>query len=182
MEALDSIRELVKNEAEKSDWDYHIVAVIKYAKILAELFNANQYVVELAAILHDIGRIRFGGKDHDITGVPEAEKIMKDHHISQDIIDEVTHCIESHMSKKVSPRTEIAKIISNADAMAQFDMLPVLFYFRGKKLSFEDTFTWTDEKIQHNWETRLTIPEAKQMVEEKYKAIKIVLDANREYI
>ena len=182
MEALNSIRELVKNEAEKSDRDYHIVAVMKYARILAELSNANQDVVELAAILHDIGRIRFGGKNHGTTGIPEAEKIMKDHNVPQEIIDEVKHCVESHMSKEIMPRTEIAKIIANADAMAHFDMLPVFFYYRGKKLSFEDTFKRVEEKIEHNWQTKLTIPEAKQMVEEKYKAIKVLLDANRQYL
>ena len=32
-------------------------------------------IVELAALLHDIGRIKFGSKDHENTGIPEAEKV-----------------------------------------------------------------------------------------------------------
>ena len=31
-------------------------------------------LAELGALLHDIGRIKFGGKNHEITGIPEAEK------------------------------------------------------------------------------------------------------------
>jgi len=183
MNMLEKIRQLVKNEADEDDWKYHIVPVANYAIKLAKLLKVDEEITELAALLHDIGRLKFGGEDHDITGVPEAEKILKQHRYSQEIIGEVKHCVESHRgSKNIPPKTTIAKIIANADAMAHFDVLPVFFYWRCKNSSFEEAFKWVDEKIERDWNKKLTLPEARQMMEEKYKAIKLVLDSNRKYM
>ncbi|HLC57681.1 MAG TPA: HD domain-containing protein [Candidatus Nanoarchaeia archaeon] len=180
---LEKIRQLVKNEADEDDWDYHLVPVVNYAKKLAKLLKADEEVTELAALLHDIGRLRFSDEDHDITGVPEAEKILKEHGYPQKVIDEVKHCVESHRSSKnISPKTTIAKIIANADAMAHFDILPVFFYWRCKKSNFKEAFTWVDEKIERDWNKKLTLPEAKNMMKEKYQAIKLILDSNRRLI
>jgi putative nucleotidyltransferase with HDIG domain len=180
---LNKVRDLVKNEAEEADWKYHIAPVVKYAKKLAKILNANEEVVELAALLHDIGRLRFGGENHDVTGIPEAEKILTEHNAPQEVIDEVKHCIESHRgSKDISPKTTIAKIIANADAMAHFDILPVFFYWRSKKQTFDEAFKWVDDKIDRDWNKKLTLPEAREMMEEKFKAIKLVLNSTKEYM
>ncbi len=183
MNTLNEVRAIIKNEADESDWKYHLAPVIKYAKKLAKIMNANEEIVELAALLHDIGRLRFGGENHDVTGVPEAEKILKKLNTPQDVIDEVKHCIESHRgSKDIPPRTTIAKIIANADAMAHFDVLPVFFYWRSKKQTFEEAFKWVDSKIDRDWNKKLTLPEAREMMKEKYEAIKLVLKSNEEYM
>jgi len=180
---LNKIRELVKKEAEESDWKYHIVPVVKYAKKLAKILNADEEIAELAALLHDIGRFKHGSEDHDITGGPEAEKILIENGYSPEIIDEIKHCVASHRgSKDVPPQTTIAKIIANADAMAHFDVLPVFFYWRSKKQSFVDAFGWVEDKIDRDWNKKLTLPEAREMMAGKYEAIKLILSANKEYI
>ncbi len=180
---LEKIRQVVKNAAEEGDWKYHIVPVASYAKKLARILKVDEEITELAALLHDIGRIKFGPENHEITGVPEAEKILKEHNYPQDVIDEVKHCIESHRgSKDIPPRTIIAKIVANADAMAHFDVFPVFFYLRSKDSSFEDAIKWAYEKLDHDWKKKLTLPEARKMMEEKYKAIKLILDSTRAYI
>jgi uncharacterized protein len=180
---LENIRQLVKNEAEEDDWKYHIVPVVKYAKELAKILNADEDVAELAALLHDIGRLRFESGDHDVTGVPEAEKILKELNCPSEIIDEVKHCVESHRgSKNVVPKTIIAKIIANADAMAHFDILPVFFFWRSQDSSFEEAFKWVDEKIDRDWDKKLTLPEARKLMVDKHNAIRLILNANREYI
>jgi len=180
---LNKIRDLVKNEADESDWKYHIVPVVKYAKKLAKILNANEELVEIAALLHDIGRIRFGSENHHITGISEAEKILLKYNAPQDVIDEVKHCIESHRaSEGVPPKTKIAKIIANADAMAHFDILPVFFYWLSKKQTFDEVFKWVDDKIERDWKEKLTLPEARTIMKDKYKAIKLILDSNKEYM
>jgi len=180
---LNKVRELVKNEADEADWKYHIVPVTKYAKKLAKILNADEEVVELAALLHDIGRLRFGRENHEVTGIPEAEKILTEYNAPQNVIAEVKHCIESHRgSKDIQPRTTIAKIIANADAMAHFDILPVFFYWRSKKQTFDEAFKWVEDKIDREWNKKLTLPEAREMMEEKYKAIKLVLSSNKDYM
>jgi hypothetical protein len=66
--------------------------------------------------------------------------------------------------------------------MAHFDVLPVFFYWRCKKVSFEEAFKWVDEKIERDWNKKLTLPEARKMMKDKYKAIKLILDSNRVYM
>ncbi|MFH1917188.1 MAG: HD domain-containing protein [Nanoarchaeota archaeon] len=179
---LEKIREIVREAAEKDDWKYHILPVVEYAKILAKMLHADEELVEIAALLHDIGRLRFGGEDHDVTGVSEAERILRELGCSADMIDEVTHCVATHRSRKENmPNSLIAKIVANADAMAHFDSLPIFFYWRSKKESFEEAFKWVDDKIERDWNQKLTIPEAKKMMEEKYRAIRLILDATKKY-
>lgn len=144
---LEEIRKVVRDKAEEEDWKYHIVPVVKYAKQLAVMLKEDEETAELAALLHDIGRLIPGGEkeNHEIIGVPEAEKILKENGYPKDIIDEVKHCVESHRSGKgTPPRTSIARIIANADA--------------------------------------LTIPEAKELMREKYKAIRLILDSTKRYV
>jgi len=180
---LEKIREYIRNEAEEDDWKYHIVPVVNYAKKLAEKMKVDQEIVELAALLHDIGRLKFGDKDHEITGAPEAEKILKAHHYPQAVIDEVRHCVESHRgSKTVPPNTIPAKIIANADAMAHFDVLPLFFYWRSKKGDFEEALKWVEAKIERDWTKKITLPVAKEMMKAKYAAIKLILDSNKAYL
>lgn len=178
---IEQIRELVKKEAKESDWKDHIVPVVNYAKKLAKILGVDEEKAELAALLHDIGRIKFGSKDHEITGIPEAEKILKEYNYPKETIDEVKHCIESHRgSKDILPRTILAQIITNADAMAHLDILP-LFFHNPKKHTFEESLQFVSGKIDRDWNKKLTLPEAKQMMEEKYRAIKLILDSNKQY-
>jgi len=183
MNSTNKIKNLVKKVAEKDDWKYHIVPVTNYAKKLAKIFKVDEEIVELAALLHDIGRLKFGDKDHDITGAAEAEKILKEFGYSKKIIGEIKHCVEAHRgSKDIPPKTIAAKIIANADAMAHLDILPVFLYWRSKVSTFEEALKWTDEKIERDWHKKLTLPEAKEMMKEKYQAIRLVLDSNKKYV
>lgn len=179
---LKKLRALAKKEYEDDDWRFHMIPMVKYSLKLAKIYKADKETVEIAALLHDIGRARHGGKDHDKTGPEEAEKILKDLGCSEDIIDEVKHCIRSHRQKDVAPETRIAKIISNADAMSHFDIVPMMFYWRSKKQGPKDTFAWVEEKLDRDWNNKLTLPEAKRMTKEKYDAAKLIIDANKEYL
>ncbi len=49
----------------KEDYEVYTGVVEKLSLYLAEKFNANKLVVQLAAILHDIGRIRGNIKNHE---------------------------------------------------------------------------------------------------------------------
>ncbi len=66
--------------------------------------------------------------------------------------------------------------------MAHFDVLPAFFYWRSKDSSFEEAFKWVDDKIERDWDKKITLSEASQMIKEKYKAIKLILDSNRKHM
>jgi len=182
---ITKIRKLVKEKFKETDWKYHIIPVIKYAKKLAKEYRINEKMVELAALLHDIGRIEMkDDEEHHIIGIPKAEKILRKYEYPEETIKQVLHCVESHRtSKGPKPMTMLAKIIANADAMAHFDALPVFFYWlatQGK--SFEEIVKWVDEKIEKDWHKKITFPKAKKIVEKKYKAVRLLLDSLKEYI
>jgi len=184
MGKIDKIRNLVKKEFEEIDWKYHILPVIKYAKKLARIYKVDEEIVELAALLHDIGRAKIKyDKEHHILGVPKAEKILRRFSYPEKVIKEIKHCVESHRtSKGPKPKTMIAKIIANADAMSHFDILPLFFYWRGSRgENFEEIIKWVDNKIENDWNKKITIPEAKKIVKEKYKASKLLLGSLKEY-
>lgn len=181
---IEKIKEIVKKECNYEEWNYHIIPVINYSKKLAVILGEDIELVELCALLHDIGWIKLKDpKDHEITGQKIAEEILNKLNYSKEVIDEVKHCIESHRgSSNLLPKTKIAEIIRNADAMSHFDMVLLFFRWRSQKQSYEESFKWIYDKIKRDWNKRITIPEAKEMVKDKYEALKKVLDYNRELI
>jgi uncharacterized protein len=177
---IKQIEDLVKNCAGDEDWSSHVLKVKKYAIDLAVILKADLEVTELAAILHDIGRYKFGGKNHEETGAVEAEKILQDFKIPQTILDRVVSCIRTHKADKDNlPASVEAEILANADAMAHFDSVPFFFYKRSKDLSFEEIINWVEEKLKEDWQEKLTLEEARKLIAEKYKNIKILLESSK---
>ncbi|MBR9704945.1 HD domain-containing protein [Candidatus Pacearchaeota archaeon] len=181
---IEKIREIVKKDCNCEEWNYHILSVVNYSKKLAKILEEDLEVVEICALLHDIGWIKLNDpKDHEITGQKISEEILSKLNYSKEVIDEVKHCVESHRGNpKILPKTKIAEIIRNADAMSHLDMVLLFFRWRSQKQSYEESFKWIYDKIERDWNKKITIPEAREMVRDKYIALKKVLDNNRELI
>jgi len=134
-EIIDIIRNFVEQECKKPSSKYgyepyesHFVPVVKYAKILAEKYNADLEIVEISAWLHDIGSIIYGREDHHLTGAEIAEKKLRELNYPEEKIQKVKHCIISHRgSKEISRESKEAQIIADADSMSNFDNLPGIF-------------------------------------------------------
>lgn len=176
---IEKIKEIVKKACENDEWswDHHILSVVKYAKILAERFKADKEIVEIAAWLHDITRMRGKPQDHNITGAAEAEKILKELNYPQERIDKVKHCIIAHRgSESIKRETVEAECVASADAMAHFDNIPALLYvaFVKKEMNPTEGMKWIREKIERSWNK--IMPEAKDMVLPKYEAAKLILE------
>ena len=177
MEKIEKVKALVKKECEESSqslqWTYHFLIVHKYALELADRYKVNSEVLEYAVWLHDITRIAKLSSDHNITGAKRAEEILKELGSSEDIIDQVKHCILTHRAKhSEEPKTIEAKILRTADAMSHFDVIPLLLYYGWDKMGFEEAVQWLSEKIERDWNQKLAFPEAREMVKEKYMAFK----------
>jgi len=181
---LEKIYKIVEEGFDESDYRYHILPVVRYAKELANIYNVDEKTTEIAALLHDIGRRDIKNDEvHHITGVSEAEKILQDLNYSNEVIAEVKHCVASHRTSKGSePQTVIAKIVANADAMSHFDIFPVFYFWRGQRdYKVEEITEWVENKLDKDWEKKITLPEAKALVDEKYKAIKVLIETLRGY-
>jgi len=177
------VRETVERECKKpanifgySFWTYHITSVVKYAEVLAKRFDANKEIVELAALLHDIGVIKGDKVNHHISGTGEAEKILKKFNYPQEKIEKIKHCIFAHRaSKSIKRKTIESECIASADAMSHFDEIPQLFESAliRFKMNPEEGKKWILEKLKRDW--KKLIPEAKKLVRDKYKAAKLLL-------
>lgn len=177
---IKDIENYVKSQADEEDWRYHISLVVKYAKYLAKKYKANLELIELAALLHDIGRLPYIDKadiNHNISGAKKAEKILHDFNYPKEKINMIKKAILSHRSNKLYiPKTMLEKIIANADAMAHFDVLPVFYFWRGKRgFNFHEITEWVEAKLKKDWQKKITLPEARDLVKEKYETNKKIL-------
>jgi uncharacterized protein len=137
--------------------------------------GANEEIVEIAAILHDYASVLNEKWDpkHHLKGAELAEKVLPRYHFPRKKIEKIKSCIISHRaSQNIIPKTVEARIIATADSMAHFDnvdSLLLLAYFKHKK-GIDEGIKWVLAKLNRSWQ-KLT-PEAKQLLKEKYKAIK----------
>lgn len=82
--------------------------------------------------------------------------------------------------KAVPQQTIEAEIIASADAMAHFDSFLDLFdFFTRTCKSFEEAIIEIETKIQRDWNKKL-IPEAKEIIKEKYEAIMLIIKSMKE--
>lgn len=182
----------IKEKYDGADFKYHIIPVVKNALLLAEKVDANKEVVEMAAYLHDIGRSitknnlkKFEREnEHHIIGEKDSREFLKKWRYDKEFIEKVTHCVLTHRGRKgPEPKTIEAKIIACADAMAHFDTFLDLFetFLRTSK-SFEEALTHIKEKMQRDWNKKLTLPEAKEIVKDKYEAIILLINSMEQYL
>lgn len=153
-------------------WTHHIVPVVRNAKQLAKLMDADLEIVELAALLHDFASVKDEAlyKDHHINSAIEAEKILKNFDYPAQKIKAVKHCIETHRGSIDEQRRSIeAECVASADAMAHIQNVPALLYSaynRGKDI--DEGTDWLRNKLQRSWNKM--IPQAQNIVRDKYEA------------
>ena len=119
------------------DWS-HVERVVKNALRIGKAEKADLFVLEIAAILHDIGReheIKSKGKlCHAKKGAELAVDILKNHGVSGDDIQKITHCIGSHRNKtSLKPQSLEAKILFDADKLDAIGAVGIgrVFMFAG---------------------------------------------------
>lgn len=176
---IEKIREIVKKEVPLHDWKFHVSIVVKHSIQLAKLFEEDEEMAEIAALLHDIGGFRRGWENHEVKGAEEAEKILKDLNYSEETIEKIKHCILSHRSDGPSyPETKLAKILRDADALSHFDAVPYLLYvglYRNNN-DVEKAMKWVRDKLERDYNEKICLPESKKIAKEKYEAAKLILN------
>ncbi|MCK9186869.1 HD domain-containing protein [Candidatus Gracilibacteria bacterium] len=101
----------------------HVDRVYNLCLMLAKGQKVDLQVLEIAALLHDIGREaehndKTGKIDHAKVGAQMAEKILKDLGVDDEKIECVKECILSHRFRgKILPKSLEAKILFDADKL-----------------------------------------------------------------
>lgn len=135
----------VENEARKffigangcHDWT-HVERVMHLSLNIGKKEGADLGILELAVLLHDIGRKEEmenkGVFCHAEKGAEIATEILKQHNLTLNLIDRIIHCIKSHRFRKGNiPQTIEAKILYDADKIDSIGAIGIArdFLFAG---------------------------------------------------
>lgn len=85
------VKDSLKNAEGGHDW-WHIQRVWQTAKHIAKKENANLFIIELGALLHDIADSKFHNGDETI-GPKKARHFLKSLHVEEDIICHIENII-----------------------------------------------------------------------------------------
>jgi len=172
-----------KDELGYDIWEVHIKDVVRIANELAEKYNADREIVELAALLHDVARASLEGPndEHHIYGAEIAEELLASYEYPKDRIERVKQCVFNHPSGLDLPRNTIEEeCIADADALSHFDDIPGMFYlaYTLRGLNESEGRKFVREKLEGDY---LKLSERTRTdFEEKYKNIMSVIFVNIE--
>ena len=172
------------------DWE-HSKRVMKLAIHLAKDESANTQVVQLAAILHDIGRQAQdesnGRLCHAEEGAKLAADILNKYPLPKTIRENIVHCIKTHRFRNAhEPETIEAKVLYDADKLDSIGAVGIAraFLFAGetgarlhekdvdpgqtRPYTIEDT-AYREYLVKLRWiRERVLTPTGKKMAEERH--------------
>lgn len=188
-EIIEEIRKFVEEECKKPEakYDYelflyHIVPVLRYVKKLGEKRGADLEILELAALLHDVGSVIYGRENHHITSCEIAEKNLRELNYPEERIEKIKHCILSHRgSLNIKKESIEAEILAEADSMTHFDTIPGLFracYCFEEKKSQREACKSVLNKLINSY-NKLSL-EARKIIKPKFEAAMLLFCENEQ--
>ncbi|MCK5026664.1 MAG: HD domain-containing protein [Nanoarchaeota archaeon] len=184
-EIIERIKKLVKEEDNIELFNNHISLVIKYARRLALDENEDVEAIEIAALLHDLGRIRYGGKEHNLTGAKDAKEILETENYSPEKIEKICNAIISHGGEKAFPvKDKFGEILRCADGLSHHEVVPLFLTFNLKKTNndLSEALQKLIKKLDTEWHDKITLDLAKKIGYEKYNSAILILKSNLEII
>ncbi|OKL41428.1 HD domain-containing protein [Pontibacter flavimaris] len=113
------VRELMSGEGTGHDW-WHVLRVWNNAKNIAASEKANVYVVELAALLHDVGDHKFHDGDETV-GPRIAREWLEQQQVPEEVICHVCSIIRDLSFKGAGTSSAMptleGKIVQDADRL-----------------------------------------------------------------
>lgn len=159
---LDSVKQIIYNKfsGEGTGHDYfHIERVVKTAVQIARQENADLFLTELAAWLHDVG-------DHKLNnGVDKSEEqitlILRSLNLSQELISQVIEIVSQvSFSKGKTAESLEAKIVQDADrldALGAIGIARVFAYGGSKQREIHNPDNPAETSIQHFYDKLLKL-------------------------
>jgi len=194
---IDTCAAYVKNELEEGekghDW-WHIQRVWHTARSIAASEPSNRFVVELAALLHDIADSKFHGGDEEI-GPRKAESFLKSMNVQPSVIEHVVNIIRhisfkggNHLPAFNSPELQVVQDADRLDALGAIGIARAFHYggYKNRLLYHPDikpNMAMTKEEykksnaptINHFYEKllllkdRMNTPTGKSLAERRHK-------------
>jgi HD superfamily phosphodiesterase len=159
-------------------WSHHIQPMVPIAQKLARQFGADEEIVIIATLLHDLAGIQNSNDtaEHHVIGARRAAEILQTQHYPTERILAVQQCIKNHRGSVNNHKGTIEEIcVADADAIVHMTEIASLFYvvYKEKNLTIDEGKIWLKEKIQRDWEKMSK--NSQTLFEHKYRAILDVL-------
>ncbi len=108
-------------------WE-HIRRVYTLALHIARQENADLFIVSMAALMHDLGRLSDDKtKHHADLSVLSAIEMLSAYHVTPDTQEAILHAIAAHsFSLGIEPRTLEAKVLRDADRLDSLGAIGIL--------------------------------------------------------
>ncbi|MFX1313547.1 MAG: HD domain-containing protein [Promethearchaeota archaeon] len=176
------IRQFALDNSEQDDIHgfLHVERVLNLCLKLGKKLDANLLVLEVAALLHDIGRKHKDKKNinkkHAELSAEMAFKFLTayDFKLSQDSLDNIIHCIRTHsFSNNMKPQTLEAKILSDADkidALGAIGLHRVISFTVLNKGGIKEVIEHLENKIL-KLKDQLYLDASKEIAKERQKII-----------
>lgn len=163
----------------------HVKRVLNSCLNIGKKLNANLIILEISALLHDIGRKYENkgnmGKNHAEISAGMALNLLtsRDFKLSQEEIDNIIHSIRSHSFSNIAlPNTLEAKILSDADkldALGAIGLFRTIGFAIKKGAGLEKVINHLERKIL-KLKDQMNLPISKKLAEERNQ---IILDFYR---
>lgn len=115
-QTADFVREKLEGEGTGHDW-WHIYRVWQNAKTIASEEGGNRFVIELAALLHDIADHKFHNGDETV-GPKVARSFLESLQVEENDIKQVIDIMQQvSFSKGVTPASLEGRIVQDADRL-----------------------------------------------------------------
>ncbi len=196
----DYVKKTLEGEGSGHDW-WHVYRVWKMAQHIVKEEGADSFIVELAALLHDIADWKFN--DGDVTaGSKVAREWLEKLKVQKDVINHICEIIEETSFKgagvKFKMRTIEGMIVQDADRLDAIGAIGIARTFaygghKGKEIynpnikpelhnTFEQYQKSVGPTINHFYEKLLLLKDlmnttsAKKIARERHKYMKSYLD------
>jgi uncharacterized protein len=131
------VKEELQNSEKGHDW-WHIERVWRTSRLIAETEPTDRFVVELAALLHDVADSKFHAGDEEI-GPQKAEVFLQSQGVQPNVIEHVVEIIR-HISFKGGNNVPVfsspeLKVVQDADRLDAIGAIGIAraFHYGGFK-------------------------------------------------
>jgi putative nucleotidyltransferase with HDIG domain len=161
----------------KKEYSCHLQFVVKIGLDLAKDFDVDPDVIEVACLLHDIGRDKeLPGERHSETGARIAKDLLSSGPFSAEDVRKILDAIAHHNSEEVPASVE-ARIVRTADAGSKVEYHEA-FMLMCRKETHQERLTWGTKYLEKGYR-KICIESYRDRVEEKYRTIRSIYEQVR---
>jgi putative nucleotidyltransferase with HDIG domain len=162
-------------EHHEKEYHCHVQFVRDIGVELARTHHADEQLIEIACLLHDIGRDQeLPGEEHPETGARIVRELLTDTALTADEVELIAQCVKHHGEQ--SPDASIEeKIVLTADAASKV-LYHEAFMLMCKKQTYEEKLAWGNKYLEKGY-TKCAFEDYKQRIYPRYKQLRAIYDA-----